>query len=29
VRGEVAALDGKFAGKLGRGPLLKREPNHF
>lgn len=29
VRGEVAAKDGKFVGKLGRGQLLKREPNHF
>jgi len=29
VRGEVAAQDGKFVGKIGRGKLLKREPNHF
>ena len=29
VRGEVAAKDGKFVGKLGRGKLIKREPNHF
>jgi dihydropyrimidinase len=28
VRGEVAVRDGKFVGKLGRGQLLKREPNH-
>lgn len=29
VRGEVAVRDGKFVGTLGRGKLLKREPNHF
>jgi dihydropyrimidinase len=29
VRGEVAARDGKFVGKVGRGQFLKREPNHF
>jgi dihydropyrimidinase len=29
VRGEIAAKDGKFVGKLGRGKLVKREPNHF
>ena len=29
VRGEVAAKDGKFVGKLGRGKLVKREPTHF
>ncbi len=29
VRGEVAAKNGKFVGKLGRGQLIKREPNHF
>src|ERR1041385_4989410 len=29
VRGKVAARDGKFVGEIGRGRLLKREPNHF
>jgi dihydropyrimidinase len=29
VRGQVAARDGKFVGEVGRGKLLKREPNHF
>lgn len=29
VRGEVAVQDGKFVGTIGRGKLLKREPNHF
>ena len=29
VRGEVAAQDGKFVGKIGRGQMIKREPNHF
>ena len=29
VRGEIAAKDGKFVGKVGRGKLLKREPTHF
>lgn len=29
VRGEVAVKNGKFVGALGRGKLLKREPNHF
>lgn len=29
VRGQVAARDGKFVGKVGRGQFLKREPNHF
>jgi dihydropyrimidinase len=29
VRGEVAARDGKFVGKTGRGEFLAREPNHF
>jgi dihydropyrimidinase len=29
VRGQVAARDGKFVGQVGRGKLLKREPNHF
>ena len=29
VRGEVAAKDGKFAGKVGRGKLIQREPTHF
>ena len=29
VRGQVAARDGKFVGKLGRGKLLKRTPSHF
>jgi dihydropyrimidinase len=29
VRGEVVAQDGKFVGTVGRGKLLKREPNHF
>jgi len=29
VRGEIAAKDGKFVGKVGRGKLIKREPTHF
>jgi dihydropyrimidinase len=29
VRGKVAAKEGKFVGEVGRGQLLKREPNHF
>jgi dihydropyrimidinase len=29
VRGEVAVENGKFTGTIGRGQLLKREPNHF
>ncbi len=29
VRGEVAARDGKFVGKIGRGQFLKRKPGHF
>ncbi len=29
VRGQVAARDGKFVGKIGRGRFLEREPNHF
>jgi len=29
VRGELAAKDGKFVGKVGRGKLIKREPTHF
>lgn len=29
VRGEIAARGGKFVGKIGRGKLIKREPNHF
>jgi dihydropyrimidinase len=29
VRGEVAARDGKFTGKIGRGQFLKRTPSHF
>jgi len=29
VRGQVAARDGKFTGKLGRGKFLKRQPSHF
>ena len=29
VRGQVAARDGKFVGKLGRGQFLKRTPSHF
>ncbi len=29
VRGQVAARDGKFTGKLGRGQFLKRNPSHF
>ncbi len=29
VRGEIAARDGKFVGKIGRGKLIKREPTHF
>jgi dihydropyrimidinase len=29
VRGEVAARDGKFVGKIGRGKFLHRRPGHF
>lgn len=29
VRGQIAARDGKFVGKVGRGKFLQREPNHF
>jgi dihydropyrimidinase len=29
VRGQVAARDGKFVGKLGRGKFLQRQPGHF
>ena len=29
VRGQVAARDGKFVGKAGRGRFLEREPSHF
>src|SRR5580698_9325005 len=29
VRGQVAARDGKFVGKLGRGKFLQRKPGHF
>ena len=29
VRGQVAARDGKFTGKLGRGKFLLRKPSHF
>jgi dihydropyrimidinase len=29
VRGQVAVRDGKFAGQLGRGKFLQREPTHF
>src|SRR6516165_449027 len=29
VRGQVAARDGKFVGKLGRGKFLQRKPSHF
>jgi dihydropyrimidinase len=29
VRGEIAARDGRFTGKLGRGKFLKRTPSHF
>ncbi|HEY4301619.1 MAG TPA: dihydropyrimidinase [Candidatus Didemnitutus sp.] len=29
VRGEVAARDGKFVGKIGRGQFLPRQPDHF
>jgi dihydropyrimidinase len=29
VRGKVAARDGKFVGKIGRGKFLKRKPGHF
>ena len=29
VRGEVAARDGKFVGKIGRGKFLRRKPGHF
>jgi dihydropyrimidinase len=29
VRGEVAAKDGKFVGKVGRGKFVKRDPTHF
>ena len=28
VRGQVAARDGKFVGRVGRGKFLQREPNH-
>jgi dihydropyrimidinase len=29
ARGEVAARDGKFTGRIGRGRFLKRTPSHF
>jgi len=29
VRGQVAARDGKFVGRLGRGKFLQRKPGHF
>ena len=29
VRGQVAAREGKFTGKLGRGQFLQRQPSHF
>jgi len=29
VRGQVAARDGEFVGKLGRGKFLQRKPSHF
>jgi dihydropyrimidinase len=29
VRGEIAARDGQFTGRIGRGNFLKREPQHF
>lgn len=29
VRGEVAALEGEFVGKLGRGKFLARKPSHY
>lgn len=29
VRGQIAARDGKFVGKVGRGKFLQRQPNHF
>jgi dihydropyrimidinase len=29
VRGQIAARDGKFVGKAGRGKFLERQPNHF
>ncbi|MBW8864041.1 MAG: dihydropyrimidinase [Verrucomicrobia bacterium] len=29
VRGQIAARDGKFIGKLGRGKFLQRKPSHF
>jgi dihydropyrimidinase len=29
VRGKVAAREGKFAGEIGRGNFLEREPSHF
>jgi dihydropyrimidinase len=29
VRGQVAARDGKFVGKVGHGRFLQREPSHF
>src|SRR6476469_2611067 len=29
VRGEVAVRDGTFAGTIGRGKMLQREPAHF
>ncbi len=29
VRGQIQARDGEFVGTVGRGKLLKREPNHY
>ncbi len=29
VRGQVQVRDGKFVGTIGRGQMLKRQPNHF
>lgn len=29
VRGQIAARDGKFVGKVGCGKFLQRQPNHF
>lgn len=29
MRGQVAARNGKFTGKLGHGKLVRREPTHF
>src|SRR5271155_1291620 len=29
VRGQIAARDGKFVGKIGRGKFLQRKPSHF